>query len=72
MQQALSYLGDSDRPEPSQMATISVQKARTEVNKAVEKINALFANDWKTYQQEVEAVKYSLFKEFKPIEQKQE
>ena len=72
LQQALSYLGDSDRPEPSQMATISVQKARTEVNKAVEKINALFANDWKTYQQEVEAVKYSLFKEFKPIEQKQE
>ncbi len=63
---ASSYIGNSEG-EPSQSAQIMTEKARREVTDVVDKINALFENDFAEYQKKVEEVQYSLFKDYEPV-----
>lgn len=60
------YLSDVEG-EPSQMAKLTLEKARRETKAVLEKINAFFQKDFAGYQKEVEAVQFSLFKERKAI-----
>ena len=60
------YLSDVEG-EPSQMAKVTLEKARRETKAVLEKINAFFEKDFAEYQKEVEAVQFSLFKERKAI-----
>ena len=60
------YLSDVEG-EPSQMAKVTLEKARRETKAVLEKVNAFFEKDFAEYQKEVEAVQFSLFKERKAI-----
>ena len=60
------YLSDVEG-EPSQMAKVTLEKARRETKAVLEKINAFFEKDFAEYQKEVEAVQFSLFKERKSL-----
>ena len=64
---ARGFINASDGA-PNQNAQHAVDKAKSEIQKVLDQINTFIANDWKTYQQKVETVKYSLFKEFEKIE----
>ena len=62
----MRYLRDSDGA-PSQSAQILLQNLKKDMNDILDKINGLMATDFKKYQEEVEKVQYSLFKEYKEI-----
>lgn len=63
---ASRYIGNSDGA-PSPSAQVLIKKARKEVTQTVKKINAFFENDFAAYRKKVEAVQYSLFKDFEPV-----
>lgn len=67
LRSARRYLSDING-EPSQMATITMEAARQETRNVLAKINAFMTGDFAKYRQKVEAVEYSLFKEYEPIE----
>jgi hypothetical protein len=52
---------------PSQMAKVTMDAARKETREVLAKINAFMTGDFADYRKKVEAVQYSLFKEFEPI-----
>lgn len=60
------YLSDIEG-EPSQMALLTLEKARKETKTVLDKINAFFEKDFAAYQKEVEAVQFSLFKDREPV-----
>ncbi|MFT6358169.1 MAG: photosystem II stability/assembly factor-like uncharacterized protein [Saprospiraceae bacterium] len=62
----MRYLRDSDGA-PSQSAQILLRNLKTDMNAVLAKINGLMATDFKKYQEEVEKVQYSLFKEYEEI-----
>lgn len=66
LRSARRYLSDISG-EPSQMATLTLEAARKETREVLAKINEFMSGDFAGYQQQVEAVQYSLFKEFEPI-----
>ncbi|MEM9820710.1 MAG: hypothetical protein AAF985_06540, partial [Bacteroidota bacterium] len=45
----------------------AINQAKTAIEETLEKVNAFFTNDWAEYQKKVEAIQYSLFKEYEPI-----
>jgi photosystem II stability/assembly factor-like uncharacterized protein len=59
---ALGYLNDSPGA-PSQTAQLAVDVANRHTERTLARVNALFDNQWKSYREKAEAVKYSLFKE---------
>ena len=61
-----SYIRASEGP-PNQSARLMMDKTKKMVGDILDKINALMENDFAGYQQQVEAVDYSLFKEYEPI-----
>ncbi len=63
---ASGYIRASDGP-PNQMARFATKKAEKEAKIVIDKVNAFFEKDWAAYQEEVEKVKYSLFKTYEPI-----
>lgn len=63
---ARRYISNSEGA-PSQSAQVMMDKARREISETVNKINSLFENDFKAYKEKVEAVQYSLFKDFEPV-----
>lgn len=46
---------------PSQMLTLAIEQARTRTTEVLAKVNALIAGEYADYQQDVEAVSFSLF-----------
>jgi photosystem II stability/assembly factor-like uncharacterized protein len=62
----MRYLRDSDGA-PSQSAQILLKNLKKDMNEVLDKINGLMANDFKKYQEEVEKVQYSLFKDYEEI-----
>ncbi|MEL7222119.1 MAG: glycohydrolase toxin TNT-related protein, partial [Bacteroidota bacterium] len=46
---------------PSQMLTLAIEQARTQTTEVLAKVNALIAGEYADYQQDVEAVPFSLF-----------
>ena len=58
-----SYIGSSEGA-PNQSAKIMMKKTEDMVSEILDKINALMDNDFAGYQKKVEAVEYSLFKEY--------
>lgn len=63
---AVSYI-ESNRGAPTQTALISMDIARRETERVVEKVKAMFDGAWKDYRQKVEAVQFSLFKDFERL-----
>ncbi len=63
---ASRYIRASDGA-PNQMAQFATKKAKAETARILNKVNTFFEKDWKDYQEQVEAARHSLFKEFKPI-----
>ncbi len=61
-----SYIGSSEGA-PNQAARLMLEKTRKEVTAVASDINAFFEKDFADYQKKVEAIKYSLFKEFETI-----
>ncbi|NUN99801.1 MAG: hypothetical protein HUU01_04205 [Saprospiraceae bacterium] len=61
-----SYL-DSYVGAPNQNARIMTEKVRKEVAAVVADINRLVEKDFMEYQKQVEALKFSLFKTYKPV-----
>ena len=52
---------------PNQAAQVMMSRAREQTEEVLAKINTFFEEDFSEYQKKVEAVQFSLFKEFKPI-----
>lgn len=63
---ARRYLSDVEGA-PSQMARVSLAKARQETQEVLAKINAFMTTDFAEYQEKVQAVQYSLFKAYEPV-----
>ncbi len=63
---ASSYIRASDGP-PNQSARNAIAKAERHTKKVVDRINQFFEKDFNTYQEKVEAIKFSLFKEREPV-----
>jgi photosystem II stability/assembly factor-like uncharacterized protein len=61
---ALGNIASSSLGAPNQMTRIAIEKAEKETTAMVQRINALLDQPWKKYREQVEGVKYSLFKEF--------
>lgn len=61
-----SYIGASDGP-PSQSAKVMMDKVRSDTESILNDLNQLFEKDFADYQSKVEALDYSLFKEYEPI-----
>jgi photosystem II stability/assembly factor-like uncharacterized protein len=61
--QALEYIGGG-RGAPNAVAQTAIATAKREAEALLEKVNALFDTQWKGYRAKVEAVQYSLFKDF--------
>lgn len=53
---------------PNKTVEILMEKARNETAELLEKINQFLANDFADYQKQVEALEFSLFKAFEPVE----
>jgi photosystem II stability/assembly factor-like uncharacterized protein len=62
---------NSSAGKPGENAMNSLRTAEKEVKETVAKINRFFEDDWKKYREEVEKLKYSLFKDFEPIKMKE-
>ncbi|MFN0212753.1 MAG: WD40/YVTN/BNR-like repeat-containing protein [Saprospiraceae bacterium] len=52
---------------PNAAAQTAIAKAKLETEKIVENVNALFESQWKEYREKVEAVKFSVFKDFEKL-----
>ncbi len=63
---ASGYIRSSDGA-PNQMARFATKKATLEAKKTLDAVNQFFEKDWKNYQEEVEAIQRSLFKEYEQI-----
>ena len=63
---ARRYLSDVEGT-PSQMARLSLEKARKETREVLAKINDFMTTDFADYQRKVEAVNYSLFRAYEPV-----
>ncbi len=63
---ALGYIG-GDRGAPNAGAQTSIATAKRQAEALIEKVNTLFDGPWKEYRIKVEAMKYSLFKDFDRI-----
>lgn len=63
---ASRYVNDIEGA-PSQMALLTVSKARGETRMVLEKVNNFLAGDYATYRQKVESLQYSLFKPLDPV-----
>ena len=61
--QALGYI-DSGTGAPNPTAQLAVRQAKTESERLVQRINALFDQPWRDYRRKVEGIQYSLFKDF--------
>ena len=66
LRRARRYLSDVE-DRPSQMAQLTLEAARQETREVISKINAFMAGDFAEYQKKVEAVQFSLFKNFEPV-----
>ena len=53
--------------EPSQMAEIAKAQAKDKLDTVLQLVNNFFANNWSDYQQKVEEVQPSFFKEYAPL-----
>ena len=60
---ALGYI-NGNMGAPNSTAKIAIDKARRETDEILEKVNKLFDNQWVEYRKQVEAIKYSLFKDW--------
>lgn len=60
---ALSYIGGNPG-EPNSNTKISINRAKSEADRVIEKVNTLLDAPWKEYRGKAEGVRYSLFKEF--------
>jgi photosystem II stability/assembly factor-like uncharacterized protein len=60
------YLSEVDG-KPSQMAQLSLERARKETREVLAKIHDFMTTDFAKYQKKVHAVQYSLFKEYEPV-----
>lgn len=63
---AMEYI-DANIDAPNAQARIAIDKATRETDKVVGRINDLLDKDWKEYRALVEAMKYSLFKDFEKL-----
>ncbi len=63
---ARRYVSDVEGA-PSQMARLTVAQLRTQTEEVLTQINALLENDFQAYQQAVEAIQFSLFKDLSPV-----
>ncbi len=61
--QALGYI-DSGTAAPNATTQIAIRQAKADTERLVERVNALFDQPWQDYRSKVEAVRYSLFKNF--------
>jgi photosystem II stability/assembly factor-like uncharacterized protein len=64
--EAENYLYGS-QGKPNGTIILVIDKAKKRTAEIIEQVNTFFSTDWAKYQAKVEAVKYSLFKEYKPI-----
>lgn len=64
-----SYLRSLDGP-PNQPVKLMMQKAETRLAGVLDQVNGFFAKDFADYQKQVEAVKFSLFKEMEAVKLK--
>jgi hypothetical protein len=64
---ASGLLGASDGA-PNQNAIYAVNNAKQKLQTTLDKVNHFLMNDWKEYQEKVEAVKRPLFKIMEPVE----
>lgn len=60
------YIRNQESP-PNQTVEILMEKARTETAEVLEKVNSFLSEDFAAYQKQVEALRFSLFKEFEPV-----
>ncbi|MDX1911513.1 MAG: hypothetical protein SFV22_08520 [Saprospiraceae bacterium] len=63
---AQEYIGGG-RGAPNAVAQTAIGIAKSEADAVIEKVNALFDTQWKDYRAKVEAVQYSLFKNFERL-----
>ncbi|MEM9917160.1 MAG: hypothetical protein AAF990_03650 [Bacteroidota bacterium] len=61
-----SYIGASQGP-PNQMARFASREAKDRLQTILQRINQFFDTEWKAYREKVEAVQYSLFKDYESI-----
>ncbi|MEM8907851.1 MAG: hypothetical protein AAGD05_08400, partial [Bacteroidota bacterium] len=64
---SMGYL-DSGNEAVSPNGQYAIDQAQTAIAETLEQINHFFETDWKNYQEKVEAVPYSLFKTYEPIQ----
>ncbi len=67
LRQTSSYIRASNGA-PNQSARIMIDKTKNMVSDILEEINALVENDFSEYKKKVEAVDYSLFEKYEPIQ----
>lgn len=60
---ALEYIG-GNHGAPNANAQVAMAAAKNETEELVKKVNELFDVQWKDYRTKVEAIRYSLFKDF--------
>ncbi|MBK7936927.1 MAG: hypothetical protein IPJ82_07435 [Lewinellaceae bacterium] len=60
---ALGYIGGG-QGAPNATARLAIAEAKNEAEMIIQKVNTLFDSPWKTYREKVEAIRYSLFKDF--------
>lgn len=63
---ALEYVG-GNIGAPNTVAQTAISTAKKQAEELIGKVNALFDTQWKDYRTKVEAVKYSLFKDFEKL-----
>ncbi len=64
------YFAQSTWEEPNATQMIRAKQAQEALDAFLKNVNTFFAEDWKNYQKAVEEAKFTLFKEYKPIERK--
>ncbi len=58
---------ESERGAPGENTQITIRQTEKMADETISKINQLFDNQWKTYREKVEAVRFSLFKDFERL-----
>ncbi|MEO6039395.1 MAG: hypothetical protein ABIQ93_13360, partial [Saprospiraceae bacterium] len=66
LNRALGYIGGGSGA-PNAATQVAIRQAKTKTDQIVQRINALFDRPWQEYRIKVEAVRYSLFKEFEKL-----
>lgn len=59
---AYNYIGQS-KGAPNQNAQIAIKRATTEADRVLAKVEQVMGEQWKTYREKAEGVKFSLFKD---------